>query len=681
MKLIDQKFVPLYFEMMHLSGSRLLFGFLFMLYALQPVAQSAYIDSLQRVLSDPKLPDTSKMEVQINIGNALAGNFPQQASAIYQAVYTHADKSENLFYQGMAMSGLAKLFDMNNLDSAFYYYAKADSFFAQVPTIRGIESRATNKASIASIYSSQDQFEKAIAIYQEAIAIMERSNAYNKWLSLGILYANVGGVYHDLRQFDKSLEYDLKALDAYQKDNSDVTYDVIGQLYIAGDYKDLNRLPEAKRHIEEAQRLSVGLRSADLDYRVNNAWGSYYQQARDYQKSVTAYLKALTYATETKNIFRQMNCNRMLGVGYLELKEYPESIRYLQQALLHARTLQDKGIELLTMKNLAVAATLSGNAEKAVTHYEEYIRLSDSMNVQETRLAINEMENRYQAQKKQDSIATLQKSNDLQQSQLRQKATQNIALITVSILLLAVAVLSYINYRNKTRLYQQQKTLHIQKISELEKEKKLLAAQAMMKGQEDERSRLARDLHDGVGGLLSGVRLSMSTMKGNMFLPEESARSFEKVLAQLDQSITELRRVSHNMMPEALIKYGLKEALENYCENLDASGNVRVQLQTYGMEERMEQSTEIVIYRIVQELLNNVLKHAGADFVLVQLVREGERFSLTVEDNGKGFDSSLVKGGSGIANIKARIDYLNGSMDITSKPGEGTSVYLEGQCG
>jgi signal transduction histidine kinase len=264
---------------------------------------------------------------------------------------------------------------------------------------------------------------------------------------------------------------------------------------------------------------------------------------------------------------------------------------------------------------------------------------------------------------------------------LRQKATQNIALITVSILLLAVAVLSYINYRNKTRLYQQQKTLHVQKISELEKEKKLLAAQAMMKGQEDERSRLARDLHDGVGGLLSGVRLSMSTMKGNMFLPEESARSFEKVLAQLDQSITELRRVSHNMMPEALIKYGLKEALENYCENLDASGNVRVQLQTYGMEERMEQSTEIVIYRIVQELLNNVLKHAGADFVLVQLVREGERFSLTVEDNGKGFDSSLVKGGSGIANIKARIDYLNGSMDITSKPGEGTSVYLEGQCG
>src|SRR5688500_16903326 len=169
MKLIYQRFVQTILEAMRSSGNRLLFGLLLLLYSLQLVAQSAYIDSLQRVLSDPKLPDTSKMEVQINIANALAGNYPQQASAIYQSVYTNAETSENLFYQGMAMSGLAKLYDMNNLDSAFYYYGKADSFFAQVQTIRGIESRATNKASIASIYSSQDQFEKAIAIYQEAI--------------------------------------------------------------------------------------------------------------------------------------------------------------------------------------------------------------------------------------------------------------------------------------------------------------------------------------------------------------------------------------------------------------------------------------------------------------------------------------------------------------------------------
>ena len=170
----------------------------------------------------------------------------------------------------------------------------------------------------------------------------------------------------------------------------------------------------------------------------------------------------------------------------------------------------------------------------------------------------------------------------------------------------------------------------------------------------------------------------MSTMKGNVFLPEESARSFSNVIAQLDQSIAELRRVSHNMMPEALIKFGLKEALENYCGSVNHSKQIQVQLQTYGMETRMEQSVEIVIYRIIQELLTNVIKHAEAKKVLIQLVREDDRFNLTVEDDGKGFNVQEIQAGAGLANIKARAAYLNGSVDIVSAKGEGTSVHVEG---
>ncbi len=223
--------------------------------------------------------------------------------------------------------------------------------------------------------------------------------------------------------------------------------------------------------------------------------------------------------------------------------------------------------------------------------------------------------------------------------------------------------------------------LHRQKIIELEKERKLDAAQSLMKGQEEERSRLSKDLHDGVGGLLSGVKLSMSTMKGNVFLSEENAQSFNNVISQLDQSITELRRVSHNMMPEALIKYGLKEALENYCENLNLSGDINVKLQAYGMEQRMDQNTEIIIYRIIQELLNNIIKHAEAKNVLIQLIRKEAKFTLTVEDDGKGFDVKELKNktGAGLANIKARTEYLNGTVDIVSKKDEGTSVTIEGE--
>lgn len=171
-------------------------------------------------------------------------------------------------------------------------------------------------------------------------------------------------------------------------------------------------------------------------------------------------------------------------------------------------------------------------------------------------------------------------------------------------------------------------------------------------------------------------------MKGNVWLSEENAMSFNNVIVQLDQSIAELRRVSHNMMPEALIKFGLKEALENYCENLRLSGNIQVNLQTHGLEKRMDQNTEIVIYRIIQELLNNVIKHAEARNVLIQLFREGDRFNLTVEDDGKGFDAKRdeIQSGAGLANIRARTEYLDGTVDIVSAAGEGTSVNIEGSC-
>jgi signal transduction histidine kinase len=120
--------------------------------------------------------------------------------------------------------------------------------------------------------------------------------------------------------------------------------------------------------------------------------------------------------------------------------------------------------------------------------------------------------------------------------------------------------------------------------------------------------------------------------------------------------------------------------LENYCETLNVSGKIKVQLQTYGLEERMEQSTEIVIYRMVQELLNNVIKHADAKNVLTQLMRKHDRFTLTVEDDGKGFDTNEISNGAGLENMKARAEYLNGNVDIVSLKGEGTSVTIEGNC-
>ena len=212
---------------------------------------------------------------------------------------------------------------------------------------------------------------------------------------------------------------------------------------------------------------------------------------------------------------------------------------------------------------------------------------------------------------------------------------------------------------------------------QLHQEKKIDATQNMIQGEEQERTRLARDLHDGLGGMLTGVKFQLNSIKGNVILSEENAGTFTKSISQIDNAIVEMRRVAHNMMPEALLKFGLDETLKSYCDSVSQSSELAVSYQSFGMEVRLEQTNEIVLYRIVQELLNNTIKHAKATKSNIQLTRNENLISLTVEDNGKGFDvNDVKKNGIGLSNINHRVEYLSGKIDVQSD-NKGTSTHIE----
>lgn len=168
-------------------------------------------------------------------------------------------------------------------------------------------------------------------------------------------------------------------------------------------------------------------------------------------------------------------------------------------------------------------------------------------------------------------------------------------------------------------------------------------------------------------------------MKDNLMITPDNMAVFERSLDMIDTSIKELRRVAHNMMPEMLTKFGLNEALKEYCNSINATGLVAVTYQSHGLEARPDKSTEIIVYRIVQELLNNILKHAGATTALVQLIRDENRLNVVVEDNGKGFDPSRPENnkGAGWENIRSRVEYLKGQAEVHSEPGKGTLVNIE----
>ena len=278
---------------------------------------------------------------------------------------------------------------------------------------------------------------------------------------------------------------------------------------------------------------------------------------------------------------------------------------------------------------------------------------------------------RRQKEKQQQQIKILQKD----------KETSRLYILLLMIFILGIASSFVFFYRTivqKRKITKQELNLKEQKIRELEKHHQLLATQAVLQGEETERSRLARDLHDGLGGLLSGIKLTLSSMKGNVVLSSESVTLFDKALATLDSSIRELRRVAHNMMPEALMKFGLKDALGDFCHSLD-NKQMPINYQHFGISNRFDHKIEISLYRIAQELINNALKHSYATELIVQLIQEDKRVNLTVQDNGIGFDTALLRTakGAGMANIRSRIESLNGRFELTSEPDKGTEISVE----
>ncbi|GAA4319029.1 sensor histidine kinase [Compostibacter hankyongensis] len=657
----------------------LLSGFLTQLHG-----QDKYTDSLIQELTKP-LPDTARIGILLTLGDKRAYYNGDEARSYLTTAYQLARKSSRYMDMGTAMAYTGTVYYYkDDYDSALYYYRQGIALFKKDTSLEARLAVLTVTSEIGDVRVDRGDFTTGIRIYLQVIDTLNRY-APEDHNAIGNTYAAIANVYRQLRQYNKALGYSQKSLAELEQDKTKPVAAAFSALAVAGNLISVKDFKAAEAYLNRTKAIALKLNSPTLLCQLYGTRGSFYDKQGDLNGAVRAYEQAFRYAEQAGDIYGQVSALLQMGLisADPEKKDYAAAGAYLEKALILTRATGDKHREARTLKNLAEVKSQQHRNKAAVDYYRQYIRLSDSLNETETQEKINEIENKYQAGKKQLRIITLQKDKQLQQAALHRKGMLNIALIAGCALLLLIGTLVYKNFKNKHRLLRQEEALHTQQIAELEKERQLVAAQSVLKGQEEERSRLARDLHDGVGGLLSGVKLALSTMKGNVFLSEQHARSVNHIIDQLDRSITELRRVSHNMMPEALIKFGLKEALENYCENLNLSGKITVRLQTYGLEERMEQNTEIVLYRIIQELLNNVIRHAEADKVLIQFMRKENRFSLTVEDNGKGFDTEGIsgQGGAGLANVRARAEYLDGTVDIRSAPGEGTSVTVDGTCG
>ena len=400
-----------------------------------------------------------------------------------------------------------------------------------------------------------------------------------------------------------------------------------------------------------------------------------YQLAGEYEKVLDTSPLALQEFGKIHGYLNYAEELIAMGFSLYQLHRYQEAERCFRRALAMSYGINCSFTKKNSLRLLVRLFETTGQQRPLLEFQRRYQHIADSLSLEDEQAQILVAETTAKAEQQQVKIALLEKERELQQLLLQQTKQSNayLAIGAVASVLFGVMLMLYLVDRQK--LIRQQADMHNQEIQKLERDKMLIAARAMLEGQEEERRRLARDVHDGLGSILSSVKHNLTATPGPVET-ELPASSRHRAVAMIDLSLKELRRVASNMTPEALQRFGLAEAVRDFCE-MNTTDQLHIEFVSLLTEERFDPSKEIVAYRIIQELVTNAIKHARATYLLVQLTREEQLVTITVEDNGCGFDPKTLSrsSGSGWRNIQHRIEFLNGKADLNSNQ-EGTSVTI-----
>jgi two-component system, NarL family, sensor kinase len=588
-----------------------------------------------------------------------------------------------------------------DLDSALYYNKRCEKLLT---TINAPQYRHKCFHDFVKIYHAQQDYKNALEYCLRSIKVAEENkDLFQKATS----YRAIFNIYHNLSMNDSAVKYAVYSLKLTTEinDTSNIATNYGNLCWL---YMDLNQYPraldygtkgiQAGEHYRDTVGLLVSINNTALcRLRLNNnieavallkkqlEIGKRINRRRSVRNALVnlaaCYFNLgdapnLATTTAALNEFNSKdedldNGNKCLqsianADNYMLQKKFILAEEQLQQGIKIALADSLNG-ELLTMYQAMAQVKFAQHDFAGGNLYQvKWDELNEADNEKELSEYGLELETKYETEKKSAQIVA-------QQAQIKQQSVINYLVIAAGIGMLIISLLAYRNYRQKQKLQQQ-------RIAELETQQQLTATEAVLKGEEQERTRLAKDLHDGLGGMLSGIKYSFNNMKGNLVMTPDNAQAFERSMDMLDSSIKEMRRVAHNMMPEALVKFGLDTALKDFCNDINNSGALKISYQSIGLANlQVEQTTAITIYRIVQELINNTMKHAVAKTAIVQVTKSNNQLSVTVEDDGKGFDTSILNQVKGIgwSNIQNRVEFLKGSLDVHSKPGTGTSVHIE----
>lgn len=487
---------------------------------------------------------------------------------------------------------------------------------------------------------------------------------------LAYCYTQLGLTFMSVGQLNTAEEYQKKALEQLLSIPEQNTAHLITYLNLVSNYCYKPDSKTAKIYLDKATALIK-------KYPNTQHAANYYYQVAMYHTTKLEFTPALENLSKGIALAKikkqgkmlQMLKFRMYNV-YLMQKDYTKA-KALMEGILDEDILTKEGINRkIIITQLATVNELMGDYKQAYQWLKKSSALSDSLQQKKLLEKMNALEISHQTSVKQQTINRLEQEKKENELLARNKNLRTILLGIALGLSLVIAFLAYLNYSKQRKLNEQISLSHQQQLLRIENKRKYDATHALLQGEEQERQRIAQDLHDSMGGMLANIRMSISKDGiGNI-------NETNDIVQKLDRSISEMRRISRNLMPETLKNLGLETALSELCESMSYK-KLRIQFEAFDLSENIPFETQLALYRITQESISNVIKYAQANNVIVQISQNDDLLNLTIEDDGVGFDKNQITKGLGLKNIENRVQLINGTVDITSAKGEGTTINVE----
>src|ERR1700757_567311 len=642
-------------------------GLLFTVLLSNGFCQKQKIDSLKKKLSTPS-QDTSELKTTIILGWQFFIVTAYDSTLFYEKKALElADKlipkakDKVLFalrkYKGRAFINIANVYYMRGdySNSLKNYYHSLD--ISEVINFKLGMSKA--HIGLGNVYTRLGNVPDALKHLFFALKIQEETGDK---VGIGMSYNNIGIIYYDQNNYPEALTNYKKALD--------ISKQLEDQAGIGRAYANIGVVYEKQKNYPEA--LKNHLASLQISEQLGDKFGiaTAYNNIGMINGLQGNEREALKYHFLSKKIKEEIGDKRGLatsyiniGTAYMKLGKTNSVLPYLNKGLALSISIANKELIKSAYLSLSVAYEKQKVFEKAHENYKQYIIYRDSVINDENKVKMIQTQMNFDFEQKEIKSKAEQDKKEFEQSEkLKRQKLINWSIIS----LLGLVLLSSFLLFNRIRL--KQKNKHQLLINEKQKE----LAVAVMDTQEQERKRIAEDLHDSLGHLLSTVKLNLQTP------PESQKQELQNSINLLNQASEELQNITFNLMPRTLEEEGLVPALNELATKVSNSGFVKVHVHVHDMSRfNLEKQSQFNVYRIVQEAVNNILKHAEAKEITIQLIGLDTHFTIMIEDDGKGFDTETKKNGRGLKNIVTRSLWLKGNINIDSTPGRGTTITTE----